>query len=74
MPSQINDSNWCGPNAAGQGGTPAPGSADDGYGMHGQVWSGPATLGLKYAITGPYVAGAAPAATVVVDGSGTHVY
>jgi len=72
MPSQMNDSNWCGPNAAGMSGTPRAGSADDGYGMHGQVFTGFATLGLQYAITGPNVLGAPPATTV--DSSGTRVY
>jgi hypothetical protein len=72
MPSQMNDSNWCGPNAAGMGGTPRTGSADDGYGMHGQVFTGVATLGRVYSITGTYVAGAQAANTV--DSSGTRVY
>ena len=56
------------------GGTPAPFSADDGYGMHGQVFGGFGTKGLQYAITGPNALGTQPANTVVVNTTGTHVY
>jgi len=57
----INSSNWPGPNAAGMGGTPAPYVADDGTGLHGTQYSGDGTLGKSYEVTGPNVAGAAPA-------------
>jgi hypothetical protein len=60
MASPINSSNWPGPNCAGMGGTPAPGVADDGTGLHGTQYSGDGTKGKVYSVTGGAVAGASP--------------
>lgn len=71
MGSILNDKNWPGPNAAGMGGTPAPGTSDDGYGMHGTQYSGDGTKGKNFYATGPNVAGAPIASQV---SNGTNVY
>ena len=60
MASILNSNNWPGPNAAGMGGTPAKGVADDGTGLHGTQYSGEGTLAKTYASTGPNAAGGAP--------------
>ena len=72
--SNVNNSNWAGPNAAGMGGTPSPTSADDGSGMHGTQYSGDGSLGKSTFPAGPNAVGAAPANTLVVNATGTHVY
>ena len=74
MASNVNNSNWAGPNAAGMGGTPAPTSADDGSGMHGTQYSGDGTKGKDFFPHGPNAFGAQPANTLIVDATGTHVY
>ena len=67
MASILNSNNWSGPNAAGMGGTPAQGVADDGTGLHGTQYSGDGTLAKTYAASGPNAAGATPTSNVTAS-------